>query len=57
VKFNTNALLRGDAAGRGAFYQQLGGLKAITINEIRALEDLPPFEDGDQPPPAPNESI
>jgi HK97 family phage portal protein len=57
LKFNVNGLLRGDAAARGAFYQTMGTLKAMTINEIRALEDMPPFDDGDTPPPAPNESI
>jgi HK97 family phage portal protein len=57
VRFNTNGLLRGDAAARASYYQALGSLKAIEINEIRALEDMPPLDDGDQPPPAPNESI
>lgn len=57
VKFNVNGLLRGDAAARGAFYQTMGQLKAMTVNEIRALEDMPPFDGGDVPPPAPNESI
>lgn len=57
VRFNTNGLLRGDAKTRAGFYQTLGQLKALTINEIRALEDLPPLPDGDKPPPAPNESI
>lgn len=57
IKFNVNGLLRGDAAARSAYYQAMGQLKAIEINEIRALEDLPPLDGGDQPPPAPNESI
>jgi HK97 family phage portal protein len=57
LKFNVNGLLRGDAAARGTYYQTLGQLKAIHINEIRALEDMPPLPDGDAPPPAPNESI
>lgn len=57
LKFNTNALLRGDAAARAAYYEALGRMKAIEINEIRAFEDMRPLPDGDQPPPAPNESI
>lgn len=57
LKFNVNALLRGDVKTRAAFYQVMGALKTVTVNEIRAFEDLPPFEDGDEPPPAPNESI
>lgn len=57
LKFNTNALLRGDTEARGQFYQALGRLKAININEIRALEDMPPLPEGDEPPPAPNERI
>ena len=57
VKFNVNALLRGDAGSRADYYQKMGRLKAIEINEIRALEDMPPLPDGDKPPPAPNESI
>lgn len=57
IKFNVNSLLRGDTGARANFYQTLGGLKAIEINEIRAFEDMPPLPDGDQPPPAPNESL
>lgn len=49
VKFNTNALLRMDPAERTAFYQaaQLG--EWMTRNEIRALEDMDPMPDGDDP--------
>lgn len=57
VRFNTKGLLRGDAAGRANFYNSMAGNKAMTINEIRAAEDMPPLPDGDKPPPAPNESI
>lgn len=56
-KFNANGLLRGDTQARSSYYEAMGRLKAIHVNEIRALEDLPPFPDGDNPPPAPNESI
>ncbi|KFC73206.1 Phage portal protein [Bosea sp. LC85] len=40
VKFNLNALLRGDMAGRAAFYKAMFELAAITPNKIAALEEL-----------------
>jgi len=48
VKFNTNALLRMDPAERTNFYAaaQLG--QWMTRNEIRALEEMDPMEDGDE---------
>lgn len=48
VKFNLNALLRGDMKARGQFYRDLYGLGAINPNEVRALEDMNPYEGGDQ---------
>jgi HK97 family phage portal protein len=39
-------LLRGDTAARGQFYQVLARLGAITANEIRSRENLPPVPDG-----------
>lgn len=39
VKFNMNALLRGDMAARSAFYKSMFEL-GMTINQILALEDL-----------------
>lgn len=39
VKFNMNALLRGDMAARAAFYKVMFEL-GMTINQILALEDL-----------------
>jgi HK97 family phage portal protein len=49
VRFNRNALLQMDPAERTAFYQaaQLG--EWMTRNEIRALEDMNPLPDGDEP--------
>lgn len=46
-KFNVHALLRGDASTQAEVYfkQVRSGIK--TINEIRALEDLPPVKGGD----------
>lgn len=40
VKFNMNALLRGDMAARSAFYKAMFEL-GMTMNQILALEDLP----------------
>lgn len=49
VEFNLEGLLRGDSTARAAFYQS--GLQNgwTTINEVRALENLPPVEGGDVP--------
>jgi HK97 family phage portal protein len=49
VEFNLEGLLRGDSAGRAAFYQS--GLQNgwTTINEVRALEGKPPVAGGDVP--------
>lgn len=51
VKFNMNALLRGDMAARADFYSKAlgagGGKGWMTENEVRALEELAPHPDGD----------
>lgn len=49
VEFNLEGLLRGDSTARAAFYQS--GLQNgwTTINEVRALENLPPVNGGDIP--------
>jgi phage portal protein BeeE len=39
VKFNLNALLRGDMQGRGAFYKVLFELGVLSPNQIAALEE------------------
>lgn len=48
LKINPGGLLRGDSAGRAAFYSSLHSLGAISANEIRALEDMAPIEGGDK---------
>jgi HK97 family phage portal protein len=48
AEFVTDALLRADAVARGDFYTKLASLKAITVNEIRARENMPPLEGGDE---------
>ncbi len=49
VEFGLEGLLRGDAASRAAFYKDMTGIGAMTINEVRALENLPPVEGGNVP--------
>ena len=49
VSFNLEALLRGDSAARAAFYGAMLSAGVMTINEVRALEGLPPVAGGDVP--------
>ncbi|KJF73258.1 portal protein [Agrobacterium arsenijevicii] len=49
VEFNLEGLLRADSGGRARFYQQMTSIGAMTINEVRDLENLPPVEGGDIP--------
>jgi len=47
AKFGVDALLRGNSAARSAFYRQMWELGALSTNEIRAYEELPPVDGGD----------
>jgi HK97 family phage portal protein len=47
ARFNADALLRTDAAGRYAVYGSARSAAILTTNEIRALENYPPIEGGD----------
>jgi HK97 family phage portal protein len=49
IEFNLEGLLRGDSAARAAFYQTMLAAGVMTINEVRALENLPPVTGGDVP--------
>ena len=49
VRFNVEDLLRADSQGRAKFYQVMTQIGAMTINEVRALENLPSVEGGDVP--------
>lgn len=49
IEFNMDGLLRGDSEGRSKFYDAMTRIGAMTINEVRALENLPPVPGGDQP--------
>lgn len=49
IEFNLEGLLRGDSAGRSAFYGSALNNGWMTINEVRSLENLPPVDGGDVP--------
>ncbi|WP_234782512.1 phage portal protein [Sphingopyxis macrogoltabida] len=49
IRFNIEALLRGASAERSSFYQSGLTNGWLTINEVRALENMPPVEGGDVP--------
>lgn len=49
IEFNLEGLLRGDSAGRAAFYKSGLNDGWMTINEVRAKENLPPVAGGDVP--------
>lgn len=40
-------LLTGDSAARSAFYSAMRGMRAMSANEVRALEELEPYDGGD----------
>lgn len=47
ARFNADALLRTDTAGRYAVYTAARSTGIMTVNEIRALENYAPIENGD----------
>lgn len=47
AEFNLEGLLRGDSQGRMSFYRGMTQIGAMTVNEVRAKENLPPIEGGD----------
>lgn len=49
-EFLSEGMLRGDASTRVAFYSTMYSVKAMTVNEIRARENLPPVPWGDDEP-------
>jgi HK97 family phage portal protein len=49
IEFNVEGLLRGDSVARAKFYQAMLASGVMTINEVRALENLPPVEGGAVP--------
>ncbi len=49
VEFNLEGLLRADSKGRSEFYRTMTQIGAMTINEVRGLENLPPVPGGEVP--------
>lgn len=49
IEFNLEGLLRGDSKARASFYQSALTNGWMTINEVRALENMPPVEGGNVP--------
>ena len=48
AKFSTGGLLRGDTAARTAYYSGMVNIEAMNPNEVRELEDMNPYEGGDE---------
>ncbi|MBP5172786.1 MAG: phage portal protein [Bacteroidales bacterium] len=46
--FQTNGLMRGDAKSRSEFYKNMSMIGAMNANEIRELEDMNTYPDGDK---------
>lgn len=47
AEFDVRGLMRADSTRRAAFYSTMTNLGILSINECRALENLPPLEHGD----------
>jgi HK97 family phage portal protein len=48
AEFDLDVMLRADAGARADFYQKMASVKAMTRNEIRRRENLPPVPGGDE---------
>lgn len=48
LKINMMAELKGDTTSRGAWYKNMRDNGVFSVNDIRALEDLPDVEGGDE---------
>jgi len=49
MRFNADAMIRTDLKSRWQVHQIATGIGAVTVNEVRAVEDRPPVEWGDEP--------
>jgi HK97 family phage portal protein len=49
IEFNVEGLLRASSKERAEFYRTMTQVGAMTINEVRRKENLPPVEGGDVP--------
>jgi HK97 family phage portal protein len=47
AEFNLEGILRADSKARGEFYERMTRIGAMTVNEVRAKENLEPIEGGD----------
>lgn len=47
-KFLLTGLMRGDSAARGTYYRSMWNVGALSVNDIRELEDMNPVDGGDQ---------
>ena len=47
IRINMNAELRGDTASRSTWYRGMRDVGAYSVNDIRALEDLPDVDGGE----------
>ena len=48
IKINMLAELKGDTGSRSTWYRNMREISAFSPNDIRALEDLPDIEGGDE---------
>ena len=48
TRFSIEGLLRGNTEARAKFYAQMFNIGVMSINEIRALENMPQIDDGDK---------
>jgi HK97 family phage portal protein len=67
AKYTVEGLLAGDSTAQAAWFTSMNGIGVLSVNEIRALKELPPVKGGnvryrplnmgvlgqEQPPPAP----
>ncbi|MED4586664.1 phage portal protein [Brevibacillus choshinensis] len=49
VKFNLTSALRGDSASRATYYKEMLAMGAMTINQVRELEEQNAMDNGDRP--------
>jgi HK97 family phage portal protein len=49
AEFDLRGLMRGDSAARAAYYREMVNLGVMSINEVRALENMNAIEGGDMP--------
>ena len=50
AEFVLDAMMRGDSVARAGYYEKMRAMGAMTVNEIRARENMPPLEPSELPP-------